>query len=111
MADDVDVERMNEDGVSLSQAIALLRAELQGAMMAGDGSRIRFGVDSVELELEVAVNATRSANGSLNLWKVVSAGGSREKSGSAKHRMTLVLKPRDTSLEDPDDTLIGDDAG
>lgn len=104
-----DIERVDEDGVSLSEAIAVLRAELQDAMEAGDGSRLRFGIDSIELELELAVNATKSADGKLSLWKVLSAGGSLAATSSAKHRMTLVLKPRDTSLDDPGDTLIGDD--
>lgn len=100
---------MDEYGVSLSEAISQLRSELQEAIDAGDNARVRFAVDSINLDLEVAVNATKKADGKLSLWKVLSAGGSRERANSAKHRMTLTLKPRDTSLEQQEDTLIGDD--
>src|SRR5437868_6909779 len=90
--------KLNEDGVALSTAIALLRSELQQALADGVDSHIRFAVDSVELELELAVDASRDANGKLSLWKVLSVGGGRKHTDSAKHRMKLTLKPKDMTL-------------
>jgi hypothetical protein len=103
------VVMMDEYGVSLSEALALLRSELQEAMKASEGDRLRFAVDSVELELEMATSVTRGADGRVSLWKVVSAGGKRDSESSARHRLTLVMKPRDTSIDPAQETLVGDD--
>ncbi|MEO3779412.1 trypco2 family protein [Micromonospora sp. B11E3] len=100
---------MDEYGVSLSTAIELLRSELQEALADGVDSQIRFTVDSIELELELVVDASRDASGKLSLWRVLSVGGERKNNNSATHRMTLTLKPRDMSLPVSTETLIGDD--
>ncbi|MET8308817.1 trypco2 family protein [Micromonospora sp. NPDC005173] len=101
---------MDEFGVSLSTAIGLLRSELQEALADGTDSQIRFAVDSIELELELVVDATRDVSGKLTLWRVLSAGGGRKHTDTATHRMTLTLTPRDTSLPMSKETLIGDDS-
>ncbi|WFE41862.1 trypco2 family protein [Micromonospora sp. WMMD998] len=101
---------MDEYGVSLSTAIGLLRSELTAALADGADSQIRFAVDSIELELELVVDAARDASGKLTLWRVLSAGGGRKHTNTATHRMTLTLKPRDTLLPASGETLIGDDS-
>jgi hypothetical protein len=100
---------MDQDGVPLSTAIALVRSELEEAIDAGRDAGVRFVAESIELELEMAIKATRKADGRLSLWKVLSVGGSKQHEATAKHRLKLVLKPRDTSLAAEDETLIGDD--
>lgn len=100
---------LDQDGVSLSTAIELLRAELIEALVAGDGQRIRFVPESIELELELAVKATRKADGKVSLWQVVSFGGAKELEGTAKHRLKLVVKPQDMTVSATGRTLIGDD--
>ncbi len=99
---------MDQDGVSLSTAIALLRSELQDAIDAGERSRLRFSAESIELELEVTIKATRKADGKVSLWQVASAGGSRDSENAAKHRLKLVLTPKDMALPSAAKTLIGD---
>ncbi|RJQ72956.1 hypothetical protein D5S17_25490 [Pseudonocardiaceae bacterium YIM PH 21723] len=96
----------DEYGVSLPVAIGQLRAELAEAIEAGDGERIGFSVESIELQLEVALKNTRKVDGKASMWQVLSIGGSREKAGSASHRITLSLKPVDR--ERGGETLIGE---
>ena len=101
-----DVLAFDEYGVSLPVAIGHLRAELAEAIEAGGGERIGFAVESIDLELEVAIKATRKGEAKASLWRVLSVGASREKSDAATHRVRLVLKPRDR--EAGGETVIGD---
>lgn len=61
------------DGIGLSQAIETLRLELSEAQASGRDGEVRFGLETVDLELSVAV--TKDANGKIG-WKIVEAGGS-----------------------------------
>ncbi|MGW4057512.1 trypco2 family protein [Amycolatopsis sp. NPDC004747] len=97
---------MDEYGVSLEVALSRLRAELQEAMVAGENERIRFVPESVEVELEIVAKKTRSANGNVKMW-AVSVGGSGANERSATHRLRLKLKPRDMSLADPEQIMLG----
>ena len=106
--DDNGLVLIDEDGVSLSTAIELLRAELTRAMRAGEHERVRFLPEKVEVELELTAKVSKKANGSVSLWKVVTAGGSRQDDQTARHLLRLTLKPRDTSLTTEDDMLIGE---
>ncbi|MEV0292220.1 trypco2 family protein [Nocardia sp. NPDC050710] len=103
------VDDFDKDGVELSVAIELLRSELADAITAGQGQRVRFVAESIELELELGAKVTRKADGKLTLWRVLSLGGGADSERAAKHRLKLVLKPRDTALAAGDETLIGDD--
>ncbi|KFU81947.1 hypothetical protein SAMN04489729_1454 [Amycolatopsis lurida] len=100
---------MDRDGVPLSTAIALLRSELAEAIDAGREAGVRFVAESIELELEMVIKDVRKVDGKLSLWRVLSAGGSKQYESGAKHRLKLVLKPRDTVLSPDEETLIGDD--
>jgi hypothetical protein len=53
------------DGPELSAVIADLRASLQKAKEEGDGKDLRFSVEDVEVEFQVAV--TREAGGKFGL--------------------------------------------
>ncbi|MFI5592489.1 trypco2 family protein [Amycolatopsis sp. NPDC051758] len=108
-SDDSGQVLLDQDGVALSTAIELLRAELTEALDAGVDQRVKFIPESIELELELAVKATRKADGKVSLWKVVSFGGAKEFEASARHRLKLVLKPQDTTAPVGGETLIGDD--
>jgi hypothetical protein len=100
---------MDDQGVSLSTAIALLRSELRDALEEGEGGRLRFGIQSIELELEIAIKVTKKAEGKINLWKVLSFGGGRDAENAAKHRLKLLLQPFDTTLPPGAETRISDD--
>ena len=61
------------DGIGLSQAIETLRQELSEAQASSREGEVRFGLETVDLELSVAV--TKDANGKVG-WKILEAGGS-----------------------------------
>lgn len=61
------------DGIGLSQAIETLRMELSEAQASGRDGEVRFALETVDLELSVAV--TKDANGKVG-WKILEAGGS-----------------------------------
>jgi hypothetical protein len=54
-------ENLDEPGITLAQAIALLRSELLSAREEGEGSQIQLPVESMTVVLQVA--ATRTAGG------------------------------------------------
>jgi hypothetical protein len=97
----------DEQGVSLPVAIAQLRAELSESIQAGQGERLQFAVETIEVDLEVTINSTRKAEAKASMWRVLSVGGSRERAEGATHRVKLVLKPRDADRRG--ETVIGDD--
>jgi hypothetical protein len=94
--------------VPLARAIAELRSELQKAMLDGAGEPLRFELDTVDLELQVAFTTNGSAEAKVGLWSVVTAGVSAEHSRGSVHKLTLRLSPKHA---DParGSVLIGDD--
>lgn len=92
--------------VSLSEAIASLRTELQQAMDEGAGSPLRFLVSSIDVELEVAVTTKASGKASASLWKVLTAETGAERDQSHIHRINLSLSPQ---TEDGSGVQIADE--
>jgi hypothetical protein len=78
--------------VGLAEAIRSLRAELTQAMQEGEGQGLRFKVDPVELEFELAVTSTKGVGGGIKFW-VVTAEGKLDKATATTHRIKLSLKP------------------
>lgn len=99
MTDDVDPV-----GVGLADAIDQVRAELEQAIINGQGSPVAFRAGPVELEFEVAFTRTGGVNGGFQL-SVLSFGAKREKSSGATHRVKVSLTP---AGRDGRDMLIGD---
>ena len=75
--------------IGLADAVESLREELELALRKAEGRVVRFGLESVELTLEVAVSWVGEAK--LG-WSVIGAGGSRE-SGRTQ-TLTLTLSPK-----------------
>lgn len=92
--------------ISLSEAIASLRAELQQAMDEGVGQPLRFLVSSIDVELEVALTTKMSGKASAGLWKVLTAEAGAEHGRSRTHRIKLSLSPQ---TEDGEDVEITDE--
>lgn len=92
--------------ISLAEAIASLRSELQGALEEGAGKPLRFLVSSLDVELEVTVASKASGKGSVGLWKVVTGETGAEHSRSRTHRIKLSLTPEG---DDGDPLKIGDE--
>ncbi|MDR2565556.1 MAG: hypothetical protein LBC97_05755 [Bifidobacteriaceae bacterium] len=77
-------------GIELAAAIDGLRRELEAAAEAGKARDLRFEVQAVELELQVA--ATTAGSGSAGVkWWLIEAGveGSHEVASTQTVRLTL----------------------
>ncbi len=88
--------------VRLSDAIGQVRSELERATEAGKDSRLAFRAGPVELEFQVAFEATAAADAGVRVW-VLSAGAKGEATRSASHRLKVTLTPVDRQAKD---TLI-----
>lgn len=95
--------------IPLARAIAELRSELQKAILTGAGEPLRFELDTVDLELQVALSTKGSADAKAGLWSVLTAGASAEHSHGSVHKLTLKLSPRHADPADGPTVLIGDD--
>jgi hypothetical protein len=79
-------------GVPLAKMIQDLRAELLAAVAEGEGKELRFKLQPIELDLELAVTWTGEANGGVKFWVVeFGAKGGVEK--GMTQRVKLVLDP------------------
>lgn len=90
----------------LAEVIQELRQSLAVAAEEGDGKDIRFNVNTVEVELQVAVEKSVSGKGGgkLDFW--VLGGVDAEVSGNYKkaatHKIKLSLTPLDDKNPDPE---------
>jgi hypothetical protein len=80
--------------VSVSRAIASLRAELETAIAEGQGKDLHFALENIELELTIALSDTVEGNASVTLWQVLSLGAKASANKANTHRLLLNLKPR-----------------
>jgi Trypsin-co-occurring domain 2 len=78
--------------VPLADAITNLRHELQRAIGDGEGERLRFELDAVVLELDVALDTAGDAG--TGQWTVMSVGDVEVRRPGSAHRLTLTLTPR-----------------
>jgi hypothetical protein len=80
------------DGLTVSAAIELLRAELEDAWEAGAGRAVQFGVGDITLTLSMVASRKKGMGGKIRWWVVEgSADGSSER--AATQTMVLTLKP------------------
>jgi hypothetical protein len=78
--------------VPLSEMVEALRTELLVAKQEGEGSRIRFAVESVDLELKVGVTKSREGSAGIKFW-VVQLGGKATGAREDVHTFRIKLKP------------------
>jgi len=81
------------DDVELYDVIRKVRGDLARAMWEGEDKDLRFRLESVELQLEVAVLKVAKGGAKVKLV-VVDADASREKSTTTRHHVKVVLSPR-----------------
>ncbi|MGC5054213.1 trypco2 family protein [Micromonospora sp. DT48] len=81
------------DDLTISEAVQSLREQILAAVDWAEGEDLTFEVESVELELEVAVSTVVKGGAKAALWTVVTVGGDVERHKSATHRVTLTLQP------------------
>ncbi len=91
---------MADDEVELSDVIRKVRGELSRAVWEGEDKELRFRLESVELQLEVAVVRSTKPGAKVKLV-VVDVDATRERSTTARHHVKVVLSPR--MAGDPDE--------
>ncbi|MFF8730811.1 trypco2 family protein [Streptomyces sp. NPDC015171] len=95
--------------IELSDLLASLRSEIETARAEADGKDVRFRIDSIDLELQVAVEKTKQGKGGVKFWVL-----SGDVSAGSKKTRTHVIKMRlDAQADDengrPGPVLTGDD--
>ncbi|MFJ8637374.1 trypco2 family protein [Streptomyces sp. NPDC093568] len=73
--------------IELADLLASLRSEINRARLEADSQDVKFRIDSIDLELQVAVEKSAEANAGVRFW-VVSLGSK----GSAKSAQTHTVK-------------------
>ena len=92
-------------GIELATLLASLRSEIDRARLDSVGKDVRFRVDSIDLELQVAVEKTAEVDAGVRFW-VVSIGGK----GGAKSSETHVIKMKLAAVTDTGEQILtGDD--
>ncbi|MEF9886546.1 trypco2 family protein [Streptomyces sp. P9-A4] len=76
--------------IGLAETIKALRGELSRAMADGEGQPVRLRVQSVKLDVQVAVTTSAEAHGGVKFW-VLAADGKATKGTSATHTVSLEL--------------------
>jgi hypothetical protein len=78
--------------IDLSEAIEALRAALVAAWWDGQGRRVRFKLEPVELTVQAGV--TRTGKGAAGIkWHVLSLGGERSREAATTQTLKLRLAP------------------
>jgi len=81
------------DEVELYDVISKVRGDLARAMWEGEDKDLRFRLESVELQLEVAIVKTTKGGGKVKLV-VLDADAAKEKATTNRHHVKVVLSPR-----------------
>ncbi|HZF92541.1 trypco2 family protein [Streptomyces sp.] len=74
--------------IGLTEAIKALRTELAQAVSDGEGQPVRLRVESVKLDMQVAVTASTEADGGVKFW-VLSLGGKTTEGVTGTHTVSL----------------------
>ncbi len=67
---------------------------MNDALEEGTDDPLRLEINSIVLELEVALSTSGQAETKAGLWTVLTAGVSADHSRASTHRLTLSLTPR-----------------
>jgi hypothetical protein len=78
--------------VSLRDFIQHIRTELVEATAAGEGQQLRFGVESVDLELKVQVTQSDAGEAGIKFW-VLNAGAKLKDEDVTTQTLKLKLVP------------------
>ncbi len=90
---------MAEEKIGLAEMIGNLREELQTARDEGVGEQWRFGIEEVELELQVGITKKGKGKGGVKFW-VYNAEVEGELASQKLHKICLKLKPEHISGDD-----------
>lgn len=79
-----------DDGFELTELLTKLRDDLQYAMVEGQGQRIRFKLETIEVELKVVAKRVAEGKAGIRFWVVNAEGGGKlenERAQTIKLRM------------------------
>src|SRR6476659_7744605 len=85
--------------IELADVISELRAELERAKLAADGSALRFGLGPIELEVSVALAREGGVGGKIQFW-VVEVNTEGKLASTSTQRIKLTLKPSLTATSE-----------
>lgn len=91
--------------IELAELLASLRSEIGRARLDAAGKDVRFRINSIDLELQVAVEKSAEAKAGVKFW-VVSLGAGGGAKSAQTHTIKLSLDAR-TAQGDP--VLTGED--
>ncbi|WP_322754749.1 trypco2 family protein [Frankia sp. Cas3] len=95
--------------VPLARAITQLRTELAQAMADGADERLKFALESVVLDLQVAITSTGKSEAKAGLWSVLTFGASADHTRGSVHKLTLTLSPMLVDAPPGQKVLVGRD--
>lgn len=78
--------------IELASVIRDLREELEQAVVASEGKRLRFELGTIELELSVALERTGHAGAKVQFW-VVGSGADATVNATSTQLIKLALRP------------------
>lgn len=87
-----DLSQTLERNIPLSEMIQTLRNELHASFYEGRDQGLRFRVESIELELQIAVSRETEGGGGIKFW-VVEASGKHKVTAADHHTFKLKLQP------------------
>ncbi|MEU3509028.1 trypco2 family protein [Streptomyces longwoodensis] len=91
--------------IELATLLAALRSEISRARLDAAGEEVRFRINAIDLELQVAVEKSAEANAGVRFW-VVSLGGKGSVKSAETHTIKISLAA-ETDTGEP--VLTGDD--
>ncbi|MCO5993911.1 trypco2 family protein [Actinoallomurus rhizosphaericola] len=91
--------------IELAQLLTALRSEIDRARISALDQDVRFRINSIDLELQVAVEKSAEANAGVKFW-VISIGGKAAAKSVGTHIVRLSLNAETASGEQ---VLTGDD--
>lgn len=77
--------------IGLAEALKALRGELAAAALEAAGQPVRLHVETINLDLQVAVTHSQEAGGGARFW-VLSADGKAARNSAVTHTVSLQLK-------------------
>lgn len=78
--------------IPLHEMLQTLRQELQASMVSAVGQELKFRIEAVDLELQVAVSKTSGGKGGIKFW-VINAAGEHKRDHKQTHTIKLKLQP------------------
>jgi hypothetical protein len=79
--------------IELASVIRDLRDELEAAIVAGDGRKLRFELGPIELEASIMIEAAGQGEAKARFW-VVELGSQGSFDRTSTQRIKLTLSPR-----------------